>query len=301
MTRASRPPISQIATIEEEGISLTAGFIPSLGRSAGLFASMAAPPMGAWAGVVICPSLHAEFTRNYRTEILLARALARQGLASIRPHYRGHGQSRGNATHMTYRSLIDDARAAAEFLRNWSDVREVAFVGCRVGAFPASALAGEESAPVALWEPVLEWSLFIREAKRVIATRDLSASHDPVARDTSGSTQATDGILDLLGYPIHPALMQSFAGRGLGEEFRSGQSPVFLLQVGREPDLRGGYRSFVTELRERGHPVETALVSGDAGWWFRGTRQDRDESERMRAGIITSISDWLVSASAVIQ
>lgn len=287
-----------IAEMKQDGITIAAGFIAAGKRSSALFASLAAPRDGARGGVVICPSLHAEFTRNYRTEILLGRTLAGLGFSSIRPHYAGQGHSYGDVSAMTYGSMQDDTRDAAEFLRRWSAVEEVAFVGCRMGAFPAGAIASEASAPAALWEPVLEWSSFIREAKRVVATRDLTAGGGSATSPSPVHAQGTDGPIDLLGYPVYAALTESFAGHRLIEEVGGGSAPMLLLQVGREAALRGGYRSLAGELSGRGHPVATSLVSGDAGWWFRGTRQDYDESERMRTQSIAAISAWLSSVSA---
>ncbi len=54
-------------------------------------------PTSAASGVLVCSSIQAEFAKNYRREVLLARALARQGRAVGRFHYRGTGNSDGDS------------------------------------------------------------------------------------------------------------------------------------------------------------------------------------------------------------
>ena len=58
---------------------------------------------------LICPPLADDLVRNYRREVVLARRLARQGVASQRFQYRSTGNSLGDAQEMGWAQLVDDA------------------------------------------------------------------------------------------------------------------------------------------------------------------------------------------------
>lgn len=54
-----------------------------------------------WA-VVVCPPTLAAFPSNYGREVAAARALAARGYAVQRIHYRGTGNSDGDATEVAF-------------------------------------------------------------------------------------------------------------------------------------------------------------------------------------------------------
>ena len=82
----------------------------------------------------------------------------------------GHGHSDGNGSDLTLDSLVDDARAVADLLRERCPVETVMLLGTRFGALAASALAAElDDAPVVLWEPTSDPRRFLREGLRARA------------------------------------------------------------------------------------------------------------------------------------
>jgi alpha-beta hydrolase superfamily lysophospholipase len=105
-------------------------------------------PAGA---VLISSSLYAEQARNYRREVILARALARRGIASFHYHYRGTGHSDGDAAALTFGSMVADAREAVGILRERVGDVSLGFIGTRLGGYVAASMAGEAPhAPLAL-------------------------------------------------------------------------------------------------------------------------------------------------------
>ncbi|MDP8959415.1 MAG: alpha/beta hydrolase, partial [Actinomycetota bacterium] len=102
------------------------------------------------AGIVVCSPLHAEFLRNYRREVLVARALAARGFAVQRFHYRGTGSSDGQASEATYETMRQDALLAAGHVLERSGATRLGFLGTRWGALVAAAgAAGFPGAPLA--------------------------------------------------------------------------------------------------------------------------------------------------------
>lgn len=73
----------------------------------------------------------------------LAKALAKEGIASIRFDFDAHGGSEGRFIDMTMSSEIADARAVLEYARSLPFVTDVALVGHSQGGVVAGMLAGE--------------------------------------------------------------------------------------------------------------------------------------------------------------
>jgi pimeloyl-ACP methyl ester carboxylesterase len=210
MASIEAPALAGVArTDERTGVRERVGF---LGRPPDqLFAALYEPPAPARAAVVICPSILADLTHNYRREVALSRALAARGVAAARFHYRGTGNSHGEPSAVTFETLVDDARTAAALLGSRSRCR-AAFLGTRVGALVAAAAAGD--APLVLWEPVTDGTGYWREAFRAQRIRDLTRTGRP-GPDPERAL-ADVGWTDLLGHRVHDALYRSLRERTLG-------------------------------------------------------------------------------------
>ena len=74
---------------------------------------------------------------------LIADSLQKQGIASIRFDFNGHGESEGDFKDMTVPNEINDAKKVIEYVRGLSYVSKVALVGHSQGGVVASMTAGE--------------------------------------------------------------------------------------------------------------------------------------------------------------
>lgn len=74
---------------------------------------------------------------------LIADSLQKQGIASIRFDFNGHGESEGDFKDMTVPNKINDAKKVIEYVRGLSYVSKVALVGHSQGGVVASMTAGE--------------------------------------------------------------------------------------------------------------------------------------------------------------
>lgn len=105
-----------------------------------------------------CPMvilMHGIFaSKDYIPMPQIAKALAEQGIASIRFDFDGHGHSEGKMEHMTVLKEIEDARAIYEYVSSLPYVSEIALLGHSQGGVVASMFAGilasEGRAPSAL-------------------------------------------------------------------------------------------------------------------------------------------------------
>lgn len=263
-----------------------------------LFGVCHRPPGTVHATVVICSPLHAEVARNYRREVVLARALASRGVAVQRFHYRGAGNSDGEADEMSFASMQADARLAAELVREETGVSELAFLGVRVGGLVAASAAAEARAvALALWEPVVEPSRWFREVFRARLIGELKQVGAPrPSRAELLDELRRQGRVDVLGYVIGRALHDSLDGRHLESEVGTVPLPVLLVEMTRAPRLRDEYAAVVDRWCDARFPVETHVLSYQEAWWFAGTAYDAESRHEMATRLVDVTADWLVAS-----
>jgi pimeloyl-ACP methyl ester carboxylesterase len=259
-----------------------------------IFGVLHAPVGGVLGGVVVCPPLYAEFVRNYRREVLLARAFASCGVAVQRFHHRGTGNSEGDPADHTFEAYVDDAMTAVAELRARADVDRIGILGTRWGGVVAMAAAARSGdGPVVLWEPVIDPSRYLREVFRGRSISDLksAARGGAVAGDPLEELRA-NGVVDILGYEFHRALYESAQGHPLEGELGSRQRPVLIVQLG---DGRGTGRdasALIGRLRSIGCAVEHRWVPGREAWWFGGELAQREEERVWAASLVSLTTAW---------
>lgn len=259
-----------------------------------LFGFQHLPPGPSKAGMVVCSPLLAEFRRNYRREVTLARALAAKGWAVQRFHYGGNGNSDGDPADVTLATLVEDARRAAARLVEASDVTTLGVIGTRLGALVAATLARSIGAPaLALWEPTLDASTYFRDAIRARLLRDL---REGVV--TTGSSEGlmeelrTIGRIDVLGYTIHRALYDSLTGRTLQEAV--GPPPRFILLVGMSLGVRSAkaHAELAARWRKEGAGVHLSTSPAGETWWLAGSEDEGSGVSEEVDGVVGVTRAW---------
>ena len=246
-------------------------------------------------GVVVLSPLKAELMKNYRHEVVLARELAKRGLAVQRLNYRGTGHSDGVSADITFEALVEDARAAERELRDRTGVDEVAFLGTRLGGLVAAAVGGTDT-PLVLWEPVAEAGSYFREIFRARLMSDMRLAKQRQTPKERPSTQALldemtrTGAVDVLGYSIDHALYESTKERSLAEELAARPRPVLLVQCSRSPDLRGAYAPMKERVEAAGRTFRAVIIPAQVAWQFQDTEASRDTWVQPA---VAATADWL--------
>jgi pimeloyl-ACP methyl ester carboxylesterase len=260
-----------------------------------LFASFSLPTGRARGAVLICSSLHVDFTKNYRNEVLLGWALGQAGFAVLRFHYRGSGHSDGENDEATFGSMREDTAHALDHLRSETGAERVALIGCRLGAIVAAAtVAPLAGSPLVLWEPVMAGSDYVREAVRARRLSAVSAG--------SGAAPSTDASIDVVresgpvevhGSALHEEFTESFAGRTLAGELGDNPRPIMLLRASRQEKLPRSLQHVLQGWDDQGFLVEVRRVSNDLPWWFTGSKLGRDRTDLIaREGIAPTV-EWV--------
>lgn len=249
-----------------------------------------APLAGAAAGVVICPSICMDFLRNYRREVVLARQIASGGVAVHRFHYRGTGNSDGDSSLTTWQTMIEDALAAAEHVRQEHAVDRIAFVGTRFGApIAAGAARHHPGAPLVVADPTLDPHKFFKEGFRSRMARELKEQKAAVTTTELLAQLEATGSVDVLGCSVDRPLYESSSGRSLTDELGTDPRPLLLLQLGEATELRPDYIRFLTAAEQAGFEVEQRIVGTSTAWWFL------DDDEVPTDDLARGAADWLLS------
>jgi pimeloyl-ACP methyl ester carboxylesterase len=265
-----------------------------LGGSERVFACLHVPPSGAEVGLLICSPVASEFEKNYRRETLLAWALASRGIAVGRFHYRGVGHSDGEAADVSIERMIEDAEAATEHLVDRTGVTRVAFLGTRVGALVAGAMAGRrDRAPLALWEPVLDGSQYFREVFRAgfMADLRLGGGAAPSEEEVVARLRS-EGRIDVVGYTVGSPLYESAVSRSLEAELDGPPRPVLMVQLSQSQNVRPPYRALADRLTAFGFQVDVQVIDEVEAWWF-------GEERRGKAALTQATVDWVTSKLGV--
>jgi hypothetical protein len=259
--------------VHEDG---TATWVHLFGPEESLFGALHEPSDLVRAAVVICSPVCAEMPRNYRREVLLGRELARRGIATLRFHYRGTGNSAGESEELGLGTMIEDATEAIGCLGEMAGEVPVAVVGTRVGAVVAAAAAANVGGrPMVLWDPVIDAGRYFREVFRARLITDLK-------QGTTGDRTATDlveelertGWVEVAGYPITLPLYAGLSSTPLAGHLGPGTGPVLVVEMNRQGRASRPVTAAVAEWRERGVTVTATAVDHVEAWWFGASARD---------------------------
>jgi len=232
-----------------------------------LAGSVHRPLDGARASVLICPSICNDYIRNYRNEILLARALAGNGVTAARFDYRGTGNSDGDAADVSFTTMRDDALAAARWLGAAAPTGVVAVAGTRFGALVSASVAGQVAADAIVWvDPLLDGSRFFREAWRARLAR--AAKVGDAEQSSLKETLQRQEFVDILGHSVGRGLVRSVEGCTLLAELTAAPCPLLWVQLGGTAELTPASRAVVAELASQGFATEVRQVGDREPWWF---------------------------------
>ena len=211
--------------------------------------------------LVIASSLFAEFQRNYRREVLLARAAAAAGLGAIRFHYRGVGNSVGEPIPPNLDTMADDLAAIVSSVTTPSTV----IVATRIGALAAVKLHDRFDLPLVLWEPVLDGTRWVEEVIRASMARHI-AEGGAVTADSIREGWQTNGKVFVLGETVPAGIVDQVATTRLLDGITN-SSPILVVQMGRHEQVRPDIERALEDLAQRGVPAEVLPVVARQVWW----------------------------------
>jgi pimeloyl-ACP methyl ester carboxylesterase len=222
--------------------------------------------------IVHCHGLGVEQITAYRAEVLSARAAAAAGFPVFRFHAHGHGDSAGDFCAVTLEALAGDAIAAAAEAKRRSGARRVVWLGVRFGGLVAAIAAARgaaESAGLVLWEPVHRPLDYFRGLLRGMLFSQVAEGRKPgESVDQLLEHVEREGRVDVHGYFLHRAIVESSRGEELEKRLGEFARPTLLVQVQARPRLAAGHAALAASLQSRGARVDTMCVKEEPGWHF---------------------------------
>ncbi len=247
-------------------------------------------------GVVVTSPILAEQQKNYRREVLVARALADAGVLVRRFHYPGTGNSAGDEP-SSMSKLVEAATEAVEAVT--ARVPRVALLGTRFGSLVAAAAAARiTGAPLALWDPVADGARFFKEVFRAARMTAVARGAEEVPdRDHILDVLRREGRFDVLGFVVTRDLYDDTAGLRLPDLLGPGARPVLICQLGGSGPSRAT-NDLVADLEELGVDVTVGVVGEAESWWATAGGGDyfRGEEGRPLTGeLIRCTTSWFDS------
>lgn len=265
-----------------------------MGKEQDIFAVVHLPRASALGGLVICSPLEAETARHYRKEVMLARRLAAAGVAVIRFHYRGHGNSRGHPHETSFQGMVDDTLRAIAHLRSRARTQSLALLGTRFGALVAGAAASSfDRAPLVLWEPAIDASSYFRQILRLRLMQDLRRGRSAASMNGLVEEIRTQGSVEVLGFAIPRSLYESSEDKALLGALGGTTRPILLVQIEGRKRLAAPYVDFISSCQRRGLAVDSLTIPEEVPWWFVQAGGDPIDSSPGTAALLEGTSPWV--------
>ena len=206
-----------------------------------------------------------EMNRSRRMAALQARALAGAGLEVLQIDLHGCGDSAGDFGDASWQGWLDDALAAARWLRERHAHAPLWLWGLRAGALLAADAARALDAPcnLLLWQPAASGRLALQQFLRLGMAAQLADGHAGGGAMTALRQQLAAGEpVEIAGFALALALAAGLEGATLAPPPRAGRLAWLELGHGAAPAAGAALESW----RQAGWQVQHGRVAGPAFW-----------------------------------
>ena len=219
--------------------------------------------------VLVLPAFGEEMNKSRRMVTLAARSLAAHGVGVLAPDLSGTGDSSGEFAESRWEQWIAELTGVIDIARA-EGFESIKGLAVRAGALfiPDLLASGIPLSGVALWEPVISGASFVTQLLRIRLAAGMAASgKDRETMQTLRAAIESGDVLDVAGYPLPAALLQSLGAKSLS---LGGSHPLPIAWFNVVHDIANGTpRAAAEQIRELigvGHRVSAAAVSGAAFW-----------------------------------
>jgi exosortase A-associated hydrolase 2 len=173
----------------------------------GIWCAPEGPPRSA---LLYCHPFGEEKKCAHRTVVETARALAAQGVASLRFDLGGCGDSQGNFADAAFSGWIDDVAAAWDEIGRRAPEAPRALLGLRMGgalaAIACARLANVNA--LLLWQPLIDGEEEITREVRRVLVQQMFVTGRADGRREELVTALREGAIELDGFPVSSTLYE---------------------------------------------------------------------------------------------
>jgi len=267
--------LSQYSTRIDRGCNLKEEAFVFEHQGASLFGLLHLPlmvPQGLRrAGLVLCPPFAVEQVGASLLQVETARVLAANGLAVLRFHYRGSGDSGGEPEEVTLSGQVSDALRAIDLLCEREGLEQVGLLGIRLGATVAAlaAVADPRVRALVLWEPVVRPRAYFHEFLRAKIFSELMNHRQPSASvNQMLDEMRRTGQVEALGYLLHRRLFDDAASVNLATDLKAFSGRALVVQISRKAKVQSEFQMLRQHLEVNGARCDLEVVMEEPGWFF---------------------------------
>lgn len=231
--------------------------------------------------ILFLPAFAEEMHMSRHVAAAQARALAAAGHTVLLPDLTGCGDAAGDFADATWQDWLDDAEAAADFLKARAG-GELVLWGLRMGCLLAGALAArrDDIARLLFWQPVLNGEQQVDQFLRVAVAASALSGAGGFDRAGLWQTLRDGRHLPVAGYALSPELALPLGRERLADQAPA--CPVDWLEIAAAPggELSPAAARVVQRWRDAGVVVRTERHIGTPFW------RAADNAARVDAGLL---------------
>jgi alpha/beta superfamily hydrolase len=216
--------------------------------------------------LVLCPPFAEELVATYARFANWSKRLAEKGIAVLRFHFYGTGESGGASADFSLEMAIYDACTALEFARERIAPVRLGYFGVRLGATIAMLAALRQPVDLlVMWSPITNIQQYMRELFRAqLAKEMVQRGLTRVQRNTQDMILdlKSGRSIDLLGYEFSPQLYRQMASRWKWPDKAPAKHILWLARTTEEKDAR----VIVDRWKASGSRVDFTVLPEPAFW-----------------------------------
>ena len=219
-------------------------------------------------GIIFCHPFAEEKNMSHSVVVKAARRIAEQGYSVFRFDFSGCGDSEGEFGDFTILDWQEDLDFAIKFFQHKTGIQNYILWGLRLGA--GIVLLQQEkyrmTKGLILWEPVLDFSAFIRHFFYHVRSQEITGSEVKTTYEDAVKRLEKNGVVHIIGYPIRKSLYENMVQIRNGPQRAIPRIPTLILSVSLMEQAPFKLKEFVQHLASEGTPVRFKHIMAEPFW-----------------------------------
>ena len=216
---------------------------------------------------------------------------ATAGFPVFRFDFSGCGDSEGDLQFSSIEDWQQDLNSAIKVFQKETGVSKLFLWGLRIGAGLCSLQQqyNDNIAGLVLWQPVLDFSVHIRQFLRRAISSQISNGKESDNELSAETELQVKGLTNIIGYPISKQLCDSFNKVANQPENLAPTAPVFILSISLMDQPGSGMKKYAENLKKSGTPVMLQHIKSEPFWdryWQWECREAGDITLQWLRGLI---------------
>ena len=232
-------------------------------------------------GIVYCHPFAEERNMSHSIAVRMARSIAENGLPVLRFDFSGCGDSEDGLENVSIEDMMVDIHCAVNALKKKTNVSECVIWGLRLGAGLGLIYSKKigNVAGLILWEPILEFELYIKTLLRSLIISSLTKNKNTISDNypTKVNTEVPiHETVSLNGYPITHSLYKEFCETGKMPFLIRPDMPIALFSISLMDNPSVMINNYFNSFKNNNSKIEKRHIQAEPFWdrYWRWTCPD---------------------------